>query len=155
MSDSGNQDTGKSAAETAIEGTGALAPIQRSAADPAVLTIDYALYEDYLADADLTDDQKHQFLDALWSIICAFVDLGFGIHPLQQCDGAEPIAGPDMWSEPCGQNDDLRRIIAAEMLDSGMAPTIETQDVDLKGTAKNPPHAVTEAAARNGEPRER
>ncbi len=47
------------------------------------LTIDYALYEQYLDDSDLTVDQKREFLDTLWNIIVNFVDLGFGVHPLQ------------------------------------------------------------------------
>lgn len=48
------------------------------------LTIDYTPYEQHLEDSDLTDDQKRKFLDVLWSIIVSFVDLGIGIHPLQQ-----------------------------------------------------------------------
>jgi len=56
------------------------------------LTIDYELYERYLEDSDLNEAQKRQFLDALWSIIVSFVDLGFGVHPLQQVN-----------SDRCGQ----------------------------------------------------
>lgn len=56
------------------------------------LTIDYDLYQKYLDEPDLTESQKRDFLDALWSIIVSFVDLGFGVHPLQQ-------AAPD----ECGQ----------------------------------------------------
>ncbi len=59
------------------------------------LTLDVALYENYLTDSDLSEDQKREFLETLWSIIVAFVDLGFGVHPLQQA------------SEACGQNSDL------------------------------------------------
>ena len=55
----------------------------KSAARPA-LTLDVALYERYLEDSDLTDDQKHAFLETLWSVIVTFVDLGFGIEPVQQ-----------------------------------------------------------------------
>ena len=47
------------------------------------LTLDVALYEQYLEGEDLTDAEKHQFLEALWTIVVQFVDLGFGIHPLQ------------------------------------------------------------------------
>ena len=49
-----------------------------------MLTLDVSLYERYLADSGLTDDQKREFLEALWTIIVGFVDLGFGIHPVQQ-----------------------------------------------------------------------
>lgn len=54
------------------------------AAKRPVVTLDVSLFEEYLADSDLTDDQKHEFLTVLWSIIVGFVDLGFGIHPVQQ-----------------------------------------------------------------------
>lgn len=55
------------------------------------LTIDYALYEQYLDDADLSEEQKREFIETLWNIIVSFVDLGFGVHPLQQAtsDGCE------------------------------------------------------------------
>jgi RNAse (barnase) inhibitor barstar len=49
-----------------------------------VLSIDYDLYDQYLQDAELSDEERREFLDALWSIIVQFVDLGFGVHPLQQ-----------------------------------------------------------------------
>lgn len=48
------------------------------------LTIDWELYASYLEDSDLTDDQKRDFIEALWGIVVAFVDLGFGTHPVQQ-----------------------------------------------------------------------
>ena len=48
------------------------------------LTLDVSLYESYLQDSDLSEDQKREFLEALWSVIVGFVDLGFGLHPVQQ-----------------------------------------------------------------------
>lgn len=51
---------------------------------PMVLSIDYEKYEHYLEDTDLTDEQKQEFMKALWNIIVNFVDLGFGVHPVQQ-----------------------------------------------------------------------
>ncbi|WMS43117.1 hypothetical protein RDV64_01550 [Acuticoccus sp. MNP-M23] len=47
---------------------------------------DVARYAALLEGSDLTEAQKGQFLEALWSIIVAFVDLGFGVHPLQQVE---------------------------------------------------------------------
>lgn len=66
----------------------ALQPADLSAAlpvpqKPPVLTLDVSLYEDFFENSDLTDQQKREFLEALWSIIVGFVDLGFGIHPVQ------------------------------------------------------------------------
>lgn len=70
---------------------------------PKTLTVDWALYERYLAEADLTDEEKRQFLEALWSIVVSFVDLGFGVHPAQQACGQlhdkernSPTTGPGM-----------------------------------------------------------
>jgi hypothetical protein len=54
---------------------------------------DYALYESYLADSGLSDAEKQEFLNALWAIIVSFVDLGFGVHPLQQ---ANPNCGQEL-----------------------------------------------------------
>mgnify|MGYP000577862330 CR=1 FL=1 len=36
-----------------------------------------------LESEDISDEEAQAFLEALWSIIVGFVDLGFGIHPLQ------------------------------------------------------------------------
>lgn len=37
------------------------------------------VYGDHLADQDLSDTQKKEFLMALWQIMVAFVDLGFSV----------------------------------------------------------------------------
>lgn len=58
------------------------------------ITVDYELYAHYLENADLSEDQKREFLDALWLIIREFVALGFGVHPLQQAQsGADTHCG--------------------------------------------------------------
>ncbi|WP_342075597.1 hypothetical protein [Yoonia sp. SS1-5] len=53
------------------------------AASPSI-EIDVAKYQAYLDDPALTDAQKEEIISALWSIMTAFVDLGFGVHPVQQ-----------------------------------------------------------------------
>ena len=70
---------------------------EQDAAYPA-LEIDYALYERLLAESDWSDEQKREFIDTLWSIVVQFVDLGFGIHPLQQA-GA-PVDIPEEFLPP-------------------------------------------------------
>ena len=35
----------------------------------------------YIADSDLSDDQKRELIETLWSIVIAFVDLGFEVGP--------------------------------------------------------------------------
>jgi len=56
---------------------------------PPALTIDWGLYEHYLEESDLSDDDKRALIETLWSIMVSFVDLGFRISPLQQIDGQE------------------------------------------------------------------
>lgn len=51
------------------------------------LEIDLDHYQSYLDDPALTPDQKAEIVTALWSIITAFVELGFGVHPAQQACG--------------------------------------------------------------------
>lgn len=51
------------------------------------LRIDVEKYEHLLDDSDLSETQKREVLEALWAIIVAFVDLGFGVHPVQQACG--------------------------------------------------------------------
>jgi hypothetical protein len=60
-----------------------------SAPLPTALIFDYEEYAHHLKDADLTEDQKHKFLEIMWNINVSFVDLGWGIHSLQQSGGQE------------------------------------------------------------------
>ena len=53
-----------------------------------VITVDYEKYEHFLETTDLSEDQKREFIEALWSIIISFVDLGFGVHPAQQAENS-------------------------------------------------------------------
>lgn len=52
-----------------------------------VIAFDVERYQHFLDDQGLSADQKRAMLEALWSIIVGFVDLGFGIHPVQQACG--------------------------------------------------------------------
>ncbi|MCF6272995.1 MAG: hypothetical protein L3J37_07365 [Rhodobacteraceae bacterium] len=51
---------------------------------PPTLTIDWELYGKHLDESDLSNAEKRAFLETIWSIVVSFVDLGFGVHPLQQ-----------------------------------------------------------------------
>ena len=53
---------------------------------PLSIEVDYQKYERFLEAADLSEEHKREFIAALWSIIVAFVDLGFGVHPAQQAE---------------------------------------------------------------------
>lgn len=67
--------------------------------DPPTLRIDWDLYGAYLENSDLTEAEQREFIQTLWTIVVSFVDLGLGIHPLQQA---------------CGEDQDLADFIAAE-----------------------------------------
>lgn len=54
---------------------------------PNSVEIDFDRYQAILDDPDLSQDQQKQVIVALWSIITAFVQLGFGVHPVQQACG--------------------------------------------------------------------
>lgn len=49
---------------------------------------DYETYAHFLEDTDLSESQKHEALETLWNIIVQFVELGFGVHPVQQAQNA-------------------------------------------------------------------
>lgn len=53
------------------------------------LTIDVAKYQEYLDGADMTQEQKEDYLRAVWTVVMAFVELGFGVHPLQEVWGQD------------------------------------------------------------------
>ncbi len=52
--------------------------------------IDLHQFAHWLDDSGLPEPQKHVVLEEFWKIIVGFVDLGFGVHPLQECCGQEP-----------------------------------------------------------------
>lgn len=69
------------------------------------LEIDIDKYQAYLDGSDLTPAQKEDFLRALWSVVVAFVDLGFGVHPVQQaCGQVEKILDPLLQGDSDGLN---------------------------------------------------
>lgn len=57
------------------------------------LEVDVEHYQTYLDDNDLSKEQKTDLVNALWTVIVAFVDLGYGVHPVQ-AEGADVISFP-------------------------------------------------------------
>ena len=51
------------------------------------LTIDCELYGKYLDESDLSDAEKRAFLETILAVVVSAVDLGIGIHPVQQAAG--------------------------------------------------------------------
>ncbi|MGH1351806.1 MAG: hypothetical protein ACRBBN_13520 [Methyloligellaceae bacterium] len=52
--------------------------------DNTPLAIDYEKYLACLEDMDASEEEKREFIEALWHILTHFVDIGFGVHPVQQ-----------------------------------------------------------------------
>lgn len=52
-----------------------------------IIGVDVEKYQAYLDSAAMTDAQKEEFLQAMWAIIVSFVEMGFGVHPLQEVCG--------------------------------------------------------------------
>ncbi len=71
------------------------------------LKLDVERYEKMLNDCDLTEEQRQEFLETIWTIIVGFVDLGYEIHPLQQAD-----------VDGCGQDLDLTSFMAENVVSS-------------------------------------
>jgi len=46
------------------------------------LSIDWELYGRYLDDSDLSEADKRACIEALWSIMVSFVDMGFHLAPV-------------------------------------------------------------------------
>ncbi|RLK00689.1 hypothetical protein [Ruegeria conchae] len=53
------------------------------------LSVDVERYQHFLDESDLTEVQKAEFLQSLWNIMMSFVELGFGVHPLQEVCGKD------------------------------------------------------------------
>ena len=49
-----------------------------------VLTLDADEYRHYVECFNLSEEQEDELLQSLWSIIVSFIDLGFGVEPVQQ-----------------------------------------------------------------------
>jgi len=67
------------------------------------LTIDWELYDKYLDESNLSDTEKREILENLWSMVVSFVYLGIGVHPLQQ-----------VTDNACEQQVEIAKFIAAE-----------------------------------------
>ncbi len=60
-----------------------------------VLSIDLDRYQSYLDDANVSESDKRLFIEALWTVVVSFVDLGFGVEPLEKnCGQPEKIFDP-------------------------------------------------------------
>ncbi|WP_317054528.1 hypothetical protein [Roseovarius rhodophyticola] len=69
---------------------------------PPTLTIDWDAYLPFFEDEDISEEEKRELIEILWSITLSFVDLGFGLNPVQQIcgEGTDPLSDdpPDLVS---------------------------------------------------------
>ncbi|TPE48557.1 hypothetical protein [Amaricoccus solimangrovi] len=73
-----------------------ITPSFAAAARP-IVTVDVEKYQAWLDDPRLTPEQKEEFLQALWSVVVTFVEIGFGVHPLQEvCGQIEDESNPGL-----------------------------------------------------------
>ena len=77
-----------------------------SGAEPSnILSVDLARFGHHLDHWDVSEYEKAEYLGLVWQIVCQFVDLGYGIHPLiaatrkscgqspETADGGAPAPG--------------------------------------------------------------
>lgn len=53
------------------------------------MRVDVERYQKYLDDSDMSAAEKEEFLQTLWQIMMSFVELGYGVHPLQEVCGKD------------------------------------------------------------------
>ena len=50
------------------------------------LTVDWRAYTHFLEESDLTETEKQEFIETIWSIVVGFIDLGFKVEsPVSSC----------------------------------------------------------------------
>lgn len=74
------------------------APVSAPGGRPCIV-VDYERYAHFLDDTDLSEDDKRQFAQAIWSLIFDFVSLGFGVHPLQQARNGQDKSAKSLPSD--------------------------------------------------------
>ena len=89
---------------------------------PKNLTLDVDFYQSFLDDKNIPEDRKRELIETLWSIVVSFVDLGFGIHPLQQVNDGNSITNhpaiSKMISEVANEHFNQTKEIASEREDA-------------------------------------
>lgn len=61
--------------------------VKFEAAARRIIKVDVERYQAYLDGTSMTDQQKRDFLQAMWLVMISFVELGFEVHPIQHACG--------------------------------------------------------------------
>ena len=67
--------------------------VKFEAAARRIIKVDVERYQAYLDGTGMTDQQKKDFLQAMWLVMISFVELGFEVHPIQDVCGKTPSIG--------------------------------------------------------------
>lgn len=92
------------------------------------LAFDWAIYAHHLKESDLSESQKRQLIETLWTIATIFADIGFGTHPVQQASG----------QDACGEQADLAALIADDVLCLGDNSETSTNEKSGESVAPLP-----------------
>ncbi len=63
------------------------APESASTQQKLAIQFDAQDFVHFLGESDLTEAQKLEYVQTVWTIVLQFVDMGFGLHPIQQASG--------------------------------------------------------------------
>ncbi|MDZ4055892.1 MAG: hypothetical protein U1D69_02835 [Polynucleobacter sp.] len=58
-----------------------------------IIKVDVERYQSYLDDTGMTDQQRKDFLQAMWLVMMSFVEMGFEVHPIQHVCGKASSIG--------------------------------------------------------------
>ena len=67
--------------------------VQFDTASKPMILVDVEKYQAFLDGWDATQAEKEEFLQRHWNMIVGFVEMGFGVHPLQEVCGKEAESG--------------------------------------------------------------
>ena len=99
------------------------------------LEIDLDVYLPLFEDEGISEDDKCKLLEALWSVIMSYVQLGWGVHPVQQAKSVRRAK-----EDSCGQieeNASLPPVLVDFMVKSGNPVRVENVDcVPAAGSGK-------------------
>lgn len=58
------------------------------------LTVDWVTYAHHLEDSTMSDDEKREVIETLWSIVVSFIDMGFDVRSPDDACGQEAKDDP-------------------------------------------------------------
>jgi len=61
---------------------------------PPSIGIDVDYYQAIIDDPEVSEDRKREFIAMIGSIVMDFIDIGFGVHPVQQATGDRQEPNP-------------------------------------------------------------